>query len=149
MKKLLVASHERSGTHFLINSIANNSGGLYGSPNIQNPSKDIYHGGPYNNPQEYKEYVYAYLSSYSGVSESKIFKTHHKAEFFKEYITELKKEYHILYIQRNPLDVLTSLYYYYKNCRFFGNMCRNPKIALACYCLQAVPATTNDFTWKN
>ena len=116
MKKLIVVSHERSGTHFLINSITNNSGGVYGRPYPLEPYKDVYHDGPYDDPKEYKEYVYAWLNSYRGVSESKIFKTHHKAEFFKDYLADIKEEYHILYIRRNPLDVLTSLYHYYRNC---------------------------------
>ena len=116
MKKLLVASHERSGTHFLINSIVNNSAAVYGQPDPREPVKDVYHGGPYNNPQEYIEYVHAFLNSYNGFFESKVFKTHHEAAFFKDYITEIQKEYHVFYIRRNPLDILTSLYHYYKNC---------------------------------
>ena len=114
MKKLMIASHERSGTHFLINSIVNNSYGIFGQPDIYNPSLDVCHSGPYDDPEQYKQNVKDFLLGYSGRFESKVFKTHHKAEFFEDYIDELKDEFCILYIKRNPLDVLTSLYFYYR-----------------------------------
>jgi len=109
-KKILVVSHERSGTHFLIDSIALNS-------NLSNKQIDVYteHYLPPSEQQlvSYKNNLQRDIRGHFGKSSDKIFKSHHDVRFFDGMLEELKKEFDILYIKRNPLDCLTSCYYYY------------------------------------
>ena len=109
MKKLMVISHERSGTHFLIDSICANVE-IYDNSVI-----NVYTESDYDNIDEYREKVCGHLYGFFGKPVQRVFKSHHQAHFFKDIIDELKKEFHIFYIYRNPLDTLTSLYHYYKD----------------------------------
>lgn len=110
-KKILVVSHERAGTHFLIDSIAENH------KQFSNERIDLYIE-EYLPPSEsrlisYKNNLQKEISSYFGISTNRIFKSHHDVKFFDGILPELKKEFDILYIKRNVLDTLTSCYHYY------------------------------------
>lgn len=109
-KKILVVSHERSGTHFLIDSIALNS-------NLNNKQIDLYteHYLPPSEQQliSYKNNLQQDMRGYFGKSTDRIFKSHHDVRFFDGILEEFKKEFDILYIKRNALDCLTSCYHYY------------------------------------
>lgn len=110
-KKILVVSHERSGTHFLIDSIAANN------KNLSNKQIDFYVENylPVSEPKliSYKNSLQKEISSYFGASSNRIFKSHHDVKFFDGILPTLKKEFDILYIKRNALDTLTSCYHYY------------------------------------
>ena len=109
-KKILVVSHESSGTHFLIDSIALNS-------HLINQQIDLYieHYLPPSEQEliSYKNNLQSNIRSYFGKSTNRMFKSHHDVRFFDGILGELKKEFDILYIKRNPLDCLTSCYHYY------------------------------------
>jgi len=92
MKNIIVTSHERSGTHFLINSIANCFG-------LSNVCVNL----PFEN-------ITPFLKQNSTLN-NRIYKSHHDARFFPKFSF---CDYKIIYIYRDPLDVLTSCYYYYK-----------------------------------
>ena len=111
-KKILVVSHERSGTHFLINTIAYNFP-WYSNKEITFDSKDIINPDEDTVKSNIKEVEYR-LKKYFGKRESRIFKSHHQYYFFKDYINELLDDFIIFYIVRDVNDTLTSLYYYFK-----------------------------------
>jgi len=98
MKNILVISHERSGTHFLINAIAfnfpyysNNELGVIGS----------------------SEELEKIFSTYYAVEEKRIFKSHHQFEFFRSFFHELLQHFHVFYIVRDGRDVLNSCFHYF------------------------------------
>ena len=110
MKKVLVMSHERSGTHFLIDSIAANFG--YDSNVIDfhiEDSNDISN----KRTLEYRERVQQKVKELYPLNTNQIFKSHHDVKFFDGMLDELKDNFHIFYIERAVCDVLTSCYHYY------------------------------------
>lgn len=89
LKNILVISHERSGTHFLVNSIALNLG-------LNNRPDSIL--GDLRKKLLEK-------------TTPKIFKSHHQFKFFEDFYKEL--DLNIIYIVRDGRDVLTSCFYYF------------------------------------
>ena len=98
-KNVIVISHERSGTHFLINTIAANF--PYYSNNeisVVGNSVELNH----------------IFSWYFTEREKRIFKSHHQFYFFTSFFEDLIKHFHIFYIVRDGRDVLTSCFEYFK-----------------------------------
>lgn len=92
---VMVVSHPRSGTHYLINSIAFNFGyspkemSVFG--NLRNVMEDI-----------------------SAAAAKKIIvKSHHQFDYFKPVFEKLKSIVKIIYIKRNGKDCMASCYHYY------------------------------------
>ena len=97
MSRILVASHERSGTHFLINSIA-------GCFNLSSQCINV--------PQTADiSAVNKFLQNNADNSHNRIYKSHHDTRFFQDWVFD---EYKVIYIYRNPLDTLCSCYHYYQ-----------------------------------
>jgi hypothetical protein len=92
MKKVLVVSHERSGTHFLINTIAFNFNLDWRVINLDNG-----------------------VQQHFGTQTNKIFKTHYQRYFFDSVWEQLLKEFHVFYIVRDGRDALTSSWFYHKS----------------------------------
>ena len=97
-KNILVVSHERAGTHFLINSIA------FNFPQYDNQELSVLGA-----PTELKKIFSLYYSK----EERHIFKSHHQFYYFLPFLSELLKHYHIFYIRRDGRDVLTSCFHYF------------------------------------
>lgn len=100
-KKILVASHERSGTHFLMNTIADNFG------YVSEPWADI-DDDRVVNPYAW-ENIRAYLEQFAGRPILNLFKTHYPIEFFEGLLDWLLAEFNVVYIHRNVDDCLRSL----------------------------------------
>lgn len=94
--KILVISHERSGSHFLINTIAFNFG--YGSQCID-VRTDLIAGRPDPAP---------HLASFKGRTISNVFKSHHARPLFGDSFDGLLDDFKVFYIVRDPRDVMTS-----------------------------------------
>jgi hypothetical protein len=101
-KKILVISHERSGTHFLMNTLALNFG------YISKPWINI----------DYELGLNLYsanilLSFFRQMHEKPILnivKTHHQAGFYIDFIDYLTDQFHVFYIYRDPRDVMLSFW---------------------------------------
>lgn len=99
---ILVVSHERSGTHYLINSIAKNFGyshrpdSILGSPSMLLSRIREFHGN------------------------ETIFKCHHQHQFLAPIMGEINKLVKVIYIRRNGRDTLTSCFHYMKANRTIG-----------------------------
>jgi len=99
-KKAMVVSHERSGTHFLMNTLALNFG--YISDPMWNLDLELginFHAG-YG--------MHDYFRRVHDMSVLNIVKSHHPFEFFEEYIDYLTDQFHVFYVYRNPRDVMIS-----------------------------------------
>jgi hypothetical protein len=99
-KKLAVISHERSGTHFLMNTIAANFN------YISKPWWNFDNGEPVNfhSPSNIEQY----LRRAHGKHVQNIFKSHHTVGFFEEIMDYFADQFQIFYIYRDPRDALIS-----------------------------------------
>ena len=105
--KIIVFSHERAGTHFLMNSIAKNFGYI-GRPWIDLDVENI--------PNPYCPHnIWNFLDQFSGKNVLNIFKSHYNADFVKPIMKQILSEFEIFYIQRmNSFALFDSL------CRHFN-----------------------------
>lgn len=102
-KKVLVVSHERSGTHFLINALAYNFGWLAYPIDL-----DLNQGVDWNDPRE----ITAWLERFRDRPVANIFKSHHERAFLEPVLPLLREQFHVFYIYRDGRDVMTSFWRY-------------------------------------
>ncbi|ROR34917.1 sulfotransferase domain-containing protein [Inmirania thermothiophila] len=100
--KVAVISHERSGTHFLMNTLAANLG------YVARPwwNFDFELGLNFHAPQGLRDY----FRQVRGHAVLNILKSHHQAAFFEPFVAEFLEEFRILYIVREPLAVMASFW---------------------------------------
>lgn len=104
-KSVMVVSHERSGTHFLINAIST----AYGFPPKHYLSLD---------PALLLINFYVPRTLANVVAEAakkrpnSIIKSHHAVAFFDGVIDDILKETLVFYIHRHPVDVMISFWRY-------------------------------------
>jgi len=98
VKPILVVSHERSGTHFLINTIASNF--ACESPLVNVPQYGL---------------ASSFFHNYYNREESCILKSHHQFFVYMPFFYEeaLSEKFHIFYVVRDGRDVLTSCWNYF------------------------------------
>lgn len=101
-KPILVITHERSGTHFLINIINFKNNGAFYSIGFLETEKEF-------NLNNYLDKVYKdiIVNTYRN---NIISKSHHQIEFYTNYLDYLFDKYYVIYLKREPKDVLTSYY---------------------------------------
>jgi hypothetical protein len=99
-KKAAVISHERSGTHFLMNTLALNFG--YISKHWWN--FDFEHGLNFHAPHG----LLKYFKQVHDKPVLNILKSHHPINFFIDFIEYFQEQFYLFYILRDPRDVLTS-----------------------------------------
>lgn len=99
-KKIAVFSHERSGTHFLMNSIAVNFDYI-SNPwfNFDNELNLNFHSA---------DELQGFLSQLRSKPVANILKSHHPFEFLSPVIDELCNEFKVFYIIRDPRDAIIS-----------------------------------------
>jgi len=107
-KRIIVNSHERSGTHFLMNSLANNFG--YQSVpwiNLDNPPLPLYYPANMINIlmgiTEFKE------------NERTIIKSHFNGDFFNGLMDKIKEHYHVFYIYREAIPTMKSCHKHFND----------------------------------
>jgi hypothetical protein len=101
-KKGMVVSHERSGTHFLMNALAMNFG-YVAKPWI---NLDQALGLNFHAPWE----LGAFFAQTEGKPVLNLVKSHHQFDFFRKFIGDLTNEFHVFYIYRDPRDVMVSFW---------------------------------------
>ena len=98
--KIIVASHERSGTHFLMNAIADNYG------YISDPWIDI-DWPQVKNPYASENFCY-FLEQFQGKGVISTFKTHFPASFLEPVIDLILDEFQVFYIYRDVIATMNS-----------------------------------------
>lgn len=101
-KPVLIISHERSGTHFLINTIGLNY------PRFREGWADV-------TQNQHESVVAQYFCQ---KRENIIIKSHHQFYSFRECWNSVKKSNHCFYVVRDGKDVLVSWYYHCIKMRF-------------------------------
>ncbi|MEM9487970.1 MAG: sulfotransferase domain-containing protein [Myxococcota bacterium] len=99
-KKVAVFSHERSGTHFLMNTLAQNFG------YISNPwwNLDYEQGINFHAPG----YLLHYFLQVDDQPILNVLKSHHAAPFLFDIIDYLADQFRLFYIVRDPRDTMVS-----------------------------------------
>ncbi|MEJ0013749.1 MAG: sulfotransferase domain-containing protein [Bauldia sp.] len=100
---VLVVSHERSGTHFLMNAIV----AAYGYPrgpflNFDQPQLNINYFDP--------PAVAAVLEKVGSHATPSVIKSHHAVDFFDGVLDDVLKHVAVFYIHRDPVDVMISFW---------------------------------------
>ncbi|GIV76546.1 MAG: hypothetical protein KatS3mg050_0940 [Litorilinea sp.] len=105
-----VISHERSGTHFMINTILRNAYLRSGWHNIGEWF------GPYDNPANPFAHIDAFNSKWDlAHKQAAIIKSHCDRELFEARYRKAK----VIYVLRDPRDTLTSWFYYLNRDEFY------------------------------
>lgn len=100
IKDILILSCERSGTHFLIDSIVKNYPQYGQFPRVDVPAS----GDPVLFHKFFEDFEYG---------KGRIVKDHHQWESYKEIWEEIKDKFYVIYIMREGKDVMTSWHYYF------------------------------------
>lgn len=110
-KKVLVVSHERSGTHWLIDTIVSNF--LVDDPRRVPARIDLdLPEVMYCDPEEMKRAL-QFLPQGAPLDDIVLkhpFKSHHAFEFFEKIWDYVIEQYHVFYIARDGRDVMTSFW---------------------------------------
>jgi hypothetical protein len=119
-RPIMVVSHERSGTHFMMNAMALCFG------YISNPHVDI-DRHQFNINYYHPQSLQTLILKLAALRAANILKDHHEFEFFSTIIGAFEGSIDIIYIHRNPADVLTSFW------RFLNtwNWVEGPKVDTA------------------
>ncbi|HQU41303.1 MAG: hypothetical protein B7Z73_01550 [Planctomycetia bacterium 21-64-5] len=114
----LVVSHERSGTHFLMNALAS-CYGYVAQPwiNLDVPEANINYFDP--------SVISEYLRLLAGRPLANIVKSHHAADFFAGELARLTQRYVILSVCRHPVSVMVSYWRFLHGLPWF----EGPKVA--------------------
>lgn len=102
--RIMVVSHERSGTHFMMNALAKN-GGYVANPWI---NLDYQTGLNFHAPRVMAQ-VFA---QYAAKPALNIVKSHHQAAFFEEVLDKILQDFRIVYVARHPRSLMPSLWRY-------------------------------------
>lgn len=139
-KKVLCIAHERSGTHWLMDTITSNF-------TMEDPSimpafinldeQDVM----YADPDEMKKAL-QFLPSGAPLDDVPLahpFKSHHPFEFFEPIWDYVKSQYHVFYIARDGRDVMTS---FWRHC--WKRTGVGPRTMTATQFMRAVPCPPLD-----
>ena len=121
---VMVVSHERSGTHFLMNSIAKGFG------YTARPWVDLdYHHLPINffSPPS----IAAALEFLANQRIASIVKSHHVTNFFDGVLDSVLNRFVIFYIHRDPVDVMLSFWRFIHGWPWHEGPKRNDPVAFA------------------
>jgi hypothetical protein len=103
-RPVMVAGHERSGNHFLMNTLASNFG-LNARRFISN---DIATGADFY----LRDNFWSYLQGLRKTAQGRIIKEHHHLEFFDGLTGFLRENFIVFYVVRNPADTMCSFWRY-------------------------------------
>ncbi|MBD3407258.1 MAG: hypothetical protein GF411_14150 [Candidatus Lokiarchaeota archaeon] len=119
IKKPLIASFPRSGTHFLINTIKDNF------IDVDNGWVDVVHGVKHRWVKDVKpdgsnlsEKIREQLIKYGESPVRKPLKTHYQFYFLERHWDVIKELYDVFYIIRDPRDVMAACFNYYNKTNF-------------------------------
>ena len=121
---VLVVSHERSGTHFLMNSIARGYG------YTARPWVDMdYDSMPINffHPPA----IAGALAALADRRIAAIIKSHHPADFFDGILNRVLKRFVVFYIHRDPVEVMLSFWRFMHRWRWHEGPRRPDPLAFA------------------
>lgn len=102
VKPVIAVTHERSGTHLLINCINHDKNGQFSTIGFTSNRNDF-------NLKGYKHTTYKHIMCGAYLAGS-VNKSHHQVEFMEDYLDFLFAKYNVIYVKRDVKDVLNSYY---------------------------------------
>lgn len=117
---VMVVSHERSGTHFLMNSIEKGYG------YVARPWIDLdHHQLPIN--YFHQPSISKSLDYLADQNVAAIIKSHHTEPFFTDILDHILERFVVFYIHRNPVDVMASFWRFMHGWEWHeGPICPDP-----------------------
>jgi len=109
MKKVMVISHERSGTSFLINAIGMNFPDYLPEADAEGTLQRVDldgNGWNFADPDEMLKFLSD--SRFHDMPIANVFKSHHTRHYFDEVWDYLQEQFHVFYIYRDGRDVMAS-----------------------------------------
>ena len=106
--KIIVVSHERSGTHFLMNTL----GKCFGY--VVSPWINLDHD-PVNLNYYDPETLGTFFLQFQSKPVANILKSHHTFDFFEAKLPQILPEFQIFYVYRDPRDVMASFWKFLRN----------------------------------
>ena len=121
---VIVASHERSGTHFLMNSLASGYGYTV------RPRVDL---DPMWIPLDDRDpgAIEGFLDRLAVERSASIVKSHHAVEFFEDVLDRIIERYIVFYIYRDPVDVMLSFFRFIHSADWGQEARRSDPVAFA------------------
>jgi hypothetical protein len=117
---VMVVSHERSGTHFLMNSIARGYG--YTARPWVDMDTDSVAINFFHPPS-----IAGTLANLADRRIAAIIKSHHPADFFDGILDRVLRRYVVFYIHRDPVEVMISFWRFMHRWRWHeGPRCSDP-----------------------
>jgi hypothetical protein len=117
VKKVIIASFQRSGTHFLINHLATNFQGIEdGWVDIFN--NEMRRAAEGAERTDFRVKIGEQLRDYHPTPGQRCVKTHFQAYFLEPHWEAIREKYDVLYIVRDPRDTMVACYHYYNLTRF-------------------------------
>ena len=111
MKKVMIVSHERSGTSFLINTIALNFDQYLPEVDSEGAIQRVDIDGRnwnFADPDEMEKFLHD--ARFHDMPLANIFKSHHPREYFDPVWEYLLEQFHVFYIYRDGRDVMASFW---------------------------------------
>lgn len=158
MKKAMVISHERSGTSFLMNTIAGNYPEYLPEQGTDGKLLRVdVDGSPWNfaDPVEMKKFLSD--SRFHDIPLRNIFKSHHPYIYFSPVWEYLQEQFHVFYIYRDGRDVQTSYWRHIRKQGFWwgpttftvGEFMRATPIGAACRYHRPRPPSNMAQRWND
>lgn len=117
MKKVIIASFQRSGTHFLINNLATNFMGVEdGWVDILNDELKRSLGE--GDRMDFREKIWEQLRDYHPVPMRRCMKTHFQMYFLEPRWDAILEKYDVLYVVRDPRDTMVACFNYCNHTNF-------------------------------
>jgi hypothetical protein len=117
VKKVIIASFQRSGTHFLINNLATNFTGVEdGWVDLLN--RELRHSLNQADRLDFREKLWDQLRAYHQTPMRRCVKTHFQMYFLERWLDTILEEYDVLYVVRDPRDTMVACFNYYNQTNF-------------------------------
>jgi hypothetical protein len=117
MKKVIIASFQRSGTHFLINNLATNFTGVEdGWVDLLN--RELRNSLSEAERLDFRETIWNQLRAYQQTPTRRCVKTHFQMYFLERRLAAILEQYDVLYVVRDPRDTMVACFNYYNQTNF-------------------------------
>jgi hypothetical protein len=117
VKKVIIASFQRSGTHFLLNNLATNFIGVEdGWGDILN--NDLKRSLGDAERLDFRDKIWEQLRAYHQTPMRRPLKTHFQMYFFERWLGAIMEEYDVFYMVRDPRDTMVACFNFYNHTHF-------------------------------